>query len=117
MRENQHDPLQQSSHKKKPPLLNKVNSKYVNNRLNPSGSSQMLPQISQGYNRPYHGNVHLSNNMAYVNVSSEGAKQAGPFLKKAEKDLIMRRGGYRNHYNDSINRVALIYGQNPQYNS
>jgi hypothetical protein len=48
--------------------------------------------------------------MAYVNVTSEGAKPSGPFLKRAEKDLIMRRGGgYRNHQ-DSLNRVAVIYG-------
>lgn len=30
-------------------------------------------------------------------------------LKKAEKDLIMRRYKY-NHVNDNIQRVALIYG-------
>lgn len=51
--------------------------------------------------------------MAYVNISSDGAKPVGPIgLKKAEKDLIMRR--YKNHHypnNENINRVALIYGQ------
>jgi hypothetical protein len=52
----------------------------------------------------------VTNNIAYVNISSEGAKPSGPFLKKAEKDLIMRRGGYKN-YNDGMNRVAIIYGQ------
>jgi hypothetical protein len=48
--------------------------------------------------------------MAYVNISSDGAKPVGPIgLKRAEKELIMRR--YKNHYqNDNINRVALIYG-------
>ena len=55
-------------------------------------------------------------NMAYVNISSDGAKAVGPIgLKRAEKELIMRR--YKNpHYqNDSINRVALIYGQQNQH--
>jgi hypothetical protein len=51
--------------------------------------------------------------MAYVNISSDGAKPVGPIgLKKAEKELIMRR--YKNHHyhnNENINRVALIYGQ------
>lgn len=56
--------------------------------------------------------------MAYVNISSEGAKPIGPIgLKKAEKDLIMRRYKNAYHQNDNINRVALIYGQQPQYNS
>lgn len=36
-------------------------------------------------------------NMAYVNISTDGAKPVGPIgLKKAEKDLIMRRYKY-NH--------------------
>ena len=57
--------------------------------------------------------------MAYVNISSEGAKPVGPIgLKRAEKEMIMRR--YKNAYhnqNNNINRVALIYGQQaPQYN-
>ena len=48
--------------------------------------------------------------MAYVNISSEGAKAVGPIgLKRAEKELIMRRYKY-NHQSDNINRVALIYG-------
>jgi hypothetical protein len=35
--------------------------------------------------------------MAYVNISSDGAKPVGPIgLKRAEKDLIMRR--YKNAY-------------------
>lgn len=52
--------------------------------------------------------------MAYVNISTEGAKLVGPIgLKKAEKDLIMRRYKY-NHQssNDNMNRVAVIYGNN-----
>jgi hypothetical protein len=58
--------------------------------------------------------------MAYVNITSDGAKSVGPIgLKRAEKELIMRR--YKNNYhqnNENINRVALIYGQQqPQYNS
>jgi hypothetical protein len=41
---------------------------------------------------------HQNNqNMAYVNVSSNGAKDVGGVgLKRAEKDLIMRR--YKNNY-------------------
>jgi len=31
-------------------------------------------------------------------------------LKKAEKDLIMRRYKYNHHVSDNIQRVALIYG-------
>ena len=50
--------------------------------------------------------------MAYVNISQEGNKPVGPIgLKRAEKELIMRR--YKNayhHQNDNVNRVALIYG-------
>ena len=58
--------------------------------------------------------------MAYVHTSSEGNKPVGPIgLKRAEKELIMRR--YKNAYhnqNDNINRVALIYGQqHPVYAS
>lgn len=78
----------------------------------------MLPSINSGY-RPYQGHVQLSKNMAYLNVSSEGAQPSGPFLKRAEKDLIMRRGGYKQHliHND-VNRMAMVYGsQNHGYNS
>jgi len=32
-------------------------------------------------------------------------------LKKAEKDLIMRRYKYNHHASDHIQRVAMIYGQ------
>lgn len=31
-------------------------------------------------------------------------------LKKAEKDLIMRRYNYKHHASDHIQRVAMIYG-------
>jgi hypothetical protein len=49
--------------------------------------------------------------MAYVNISSDGAKPVGPIgLKRAEKELIMRRYKNNYHQNDNINRVALIYG-------
>jgi hypothetical protein len=35
--------------------------------------------------------------MAYINTSSDGAKPVGPIgLKRAEKELIMRR--YKNNY-------------------
>jgi hypothetical protein len=52
--------------------------------------------------------------MAYINISSDGQRLVGPLgLKKAEQELIKRR--YKYHYNnqDSISRVALVYGQNP----
>lgn len=61
--------------------------------------------------------------MAYVNISSDGAKPVGPIgLKRAEKELIMRRynSKYHNNHNanDNIHRVAQVYGQqHPQYNS
>lgn len=48
--------------------------------------------------------------MAYINITGEGAKAVGPIgLKRAEKDLIMRRYKY-NHQQDNMQRVALIYG-------
>jgi hypothetical protein len=54
--------------------------------------------------------------MAYINITGECARPVGHLgLKKAEKDLIMRRYKY-NHMNDNIQRVALIYG-NPGSNS
>lgn len=50
--------------------------------------------------------------MVNVNVHSDGTKPVGPIgLKKAEKELIMRRYKYHNqHPNDNINRVAVTYG-------
>ena len=60
-------------------------------------------------------NSHQNNQgMAYVNISSDGAKPVGPIgLKRAEKELIMRRynSKYHHNHNEQINRVALIYGQ------
>ena len=49
--------------------------------------------------------------MAYINISSDGQRLVGPLgLKKAEQELIKRR--YKYSYNqDSISRVALVYGQ------
>lgn len=60
--------------------------------------------------------------MAYLNVSHEGNKPIGPIgLKKAEKDLIMRRYKAQQHLGykqDSANRLAVVYGnQAPTYNS
>ena len=58
--------------------------------------------------------------MAYVNISSDGAKAVGPIgLKRAERELIQRRYNSKYHHQqDNIQRVALIYGQQtPQYNS
>jgi len=51
--------------------------------------------------------------MAYVNISNDGNRAVGPIgLKKAEKELIMRRYKYNHQVPpaDNINRVALIYG-------
>jgi hypothetical protein len=60
----------------------------------------------------YGGHGRGGQNMAYVNISQEGNKPVGPIgLKRAEKELIMRR--YKNAYHnqhDNVNRVALIYG-------
>lgn len=52
-------------------------------------------------------------NMAYINITGEGAKAVGPIgLKKAEKDLILRRYKYTHHPNqqEAMQRVQLIYG-------
>ena len=50
-------------------------------------------------------------NLAYINITGDGAKPVGYLgLKKAEKDLIMRRYKYNHHVSDHIQRVALIYG-------
>lgn len=77
-----------------------------------------LGSAQRQYNIPPQPRGGSNQNMAYVNISSEGAKPLGPIgLKKAEKELIMRRYKHAYHQNDNINRVALIYGQQPQYNS
>ena len=59
-------------------------------------------------------------NLAYINISGDGAKPVGYLgLRKAEKDLIMRR--YKQNHHDPLHRVALIYGNGqgqgnqPQY--
>lgn len=42
-------------------------------------------------------NTTSKKNLAYINISGEGARLVGPIgLKKAEKDLILRRYKY-NH--------------------
>jgi hypothetical protein len=42
-------------------------------------------------------------NIAYINISGEGAKPVGYLgIKKAEKDLIMRRYKYNHHASDPI---------------
>lgn len=86
---------------------------------NPSdiNAGGMLPNVDpSGQRQRSHQN---NQNMAYVNISSDGAKPVGPIgLKRAEKELIMRRYKHNHYQNDNINRVALIYGQqHPQYNS
>ena len=56
-------------------------------------------------------NQQSKKNLAYINISGDGAKPVGYLgLKKAEKDLIMRRYKYNHHVSDHIQRVALIYG-------
>ena len=123
--------------RRKPPI-------HKNNRrnmdlYNPSGVQQndpqnMLPHISStgelvsshqggsvpsGSRHQYGGHGRGGQNMAYVNISQEGNKPVGPIgLKRAEKELIMRRYKNAYHQNDNVNRVALIYGQqHPLYNS
>jgi len=50
--------------------------------------SSKIPRIGGGISA-YQAN---NSNMAYVNITGEGNKPVGPIgLKKAEKDLIMRR--------------------------
>jgi hypothetical protein len=70
----------------------------------------MLPHVMSNNDLKIRHNNNQS--MAYVNISSDGAKPVGPIgLKRAEKELIMRRYKYNHHQNDNMNRVALIYGQ------
>ena len=84
------------------------------NDLNSQGAAGRL----HAPHRIHQNQNYNPQNMAYVNISSDGAKPVGPIgLKRAEKELIMRRYKYH-HQNDNINRVALIYGQqHPQFNS
>ena len=50
--------------------------------------------------------------MAYINISSDGQRLVGPLgLKRAEQELIKRRYKYSYNNQDSISRVALVYGQ------
>lgn len=45
-------------------------------------------------------NTTSKKNIAYINISGEGARPVGPIgLKKAEKDLILRRYKYNHHVN------------------
>ena len=47
-------------------------------------------------------NTTSKKNLAYINITGEGAKPVGPIgLKKAEKELILRRYKY-NHNVDNI---------------
>ena len=61
------------------------------------GSSGDLSQGLSGRGGNHRGNYQMyarggPSNMAYVNISSEGNKPVGPIgLKRAEKELIMRR--------------------------
>ena len=55
--------------------------------------------------------------MAYIGVTNDGAQNvnAAIGLRKAEKELIMRRYNAQHqgqHRATSLNRVALAYGQN-----
>ena len=56
--------------------------------------------------------MNYPGNMAYINISSDGQRLVGPLgLKKAEQELIKRRYKYSYNNNDSISRVASVYGQ------
>lgn len=95
---------------------------HVGSNSELSGQIYQKGSGAQRHILPHQQNVHSHPNqgMAYVNISSDGAKPVGPIgLKRAEKELIMRRYNSKyQHNNDQINRVALIYGQQtPQYNS
>lgn len=113
--------------RKKPPVHGYRNPKKNIDIYNPAAEMNQLPHVPSthelGHGRQPHNRMGIHgghHNMAYVNISSDGAKPVGPIgLKRAEKELIMRRYKYNHHHpNDNINRVALIYGQqHPQYNS
>lgn len=47
----------------------------------------------------------------YINITGDARPTGVLGIKKAEKDLIMRRYKYNHQMNDNIQRVALIYGQ------
>jgi len=78
----------------------------MNNNAPPSSVERMyvqkapsaLPNLSdQGANQ------QSRKNLAYINISGEAAKPVGYLgLKKAERDLIMRRYKQNHHANDHI---------------
>ena len=62
-------------------------------------------------------NTTTKKNIAYINITGDGNKSVGPIgLKKAEKDLILRRYKYNHQGGENMSRVALIYG-NPTVGS
>jgi len=54
----------------------------------------------------------INKNMAYIGVTENGASpvNAAIGLKRAEKELIMRRYNAQNNRINSLNRVAVAYG-------
>lgn len=114
--------LPQGAHaggKKKPPVPHGGNYKQSRNQklaemygLAPDGSP-LLPPMQPGseLGGPVHGkqqrsgihgpqnNGHSNQPMAYVNISSDGAKAVGPIgLKRAERELIQRRYNSKYHH-------------------
>lgn len=83
--------------KRKPPVHKGQRALYPGkmDMYNPSEiQSSLLPPMNPNDQRQ---RSHQNNNMAYINVASDGAKPVGGVgLKRAEKDLIMRR--YKNNY-------------------
>jgi len=69
-----------------------------------------IPPIVKSQDQPMIPEINTKKNLAYINITGEGAKPVGPIgIKKAEKELILRRYKY-NHPSDNIQRVAMIYG-------
>jgi hypothetical protein len=88
---------------------NGVTPLSVQNNSNPYIANPLNVQLT------YDNQTTSKKNLAYINISGEGARAVGHLgLKKVEKDLIMRR--YKYHMNDNIQRVALIYGNPPGSN-
>ena len=78
--------------KRKPPVHKQKKNVDL---YNPSEMGQMLPHVMSNNELRQGGGQR---NMAYVNISSDGAKPVGPIgLKRAEKELIMRRYKYNHH--------------------
>ena len=70
------------------------------------------PHNHMGHHLQRKPRVNYPGNMAYINISSDGQRLVGPLgLKKAEQELIKRRYKYSYNNQDSISRVALVYGQ------